>query len=241
MAIDTFLAMTAAEMATAENIPRHMAWMACHFSPYGTGLTNLPASLPPDSLLILNDRTPIHGHDPHQIAQQLEDCITQLQCRGVLLDFQRPNCEETRELVRYLLCALPCPVGVSEAYAQHGNHPVFLPPVPPSTPLEDYLVPWQEQEIWLELALDGEVLTLTEQGCAILPLPYPDANNPGFVDEKLHCHYRAEIKESAVRFSLWRTTEDLKELEADAKKSGVTTAVGLYQELVERGHDPAGQ
>ena len=49
------LAMTAAELGAAP-LPSHPAWMACHFSPYSTGLTNLPPKLPQDSLLILNDR-----------------------------------------------------------------------------------------------------------------------------------------------------------------------------------------
>ena len=42
MAIRQYLAMTAAEMTQAGSLPRHAAWMACHFSPYSTGLTNLP-------------------------------------------------------------------------------------------------------------------------------------------------------------------------------------------------------
>ena len=64
MAIPQYLAMTAAEMAGTAPLPRYMAWMACHFSPYSTGLTNRPAKLRQGSLLILNDRTPIHCHDP---------------------------------------------------------------------------------------------------------------------------------------------------------------------------------
>ena len=47
MAIRQYLAMTAAEMTQAGSLPRHSAWMACHFSPYSTGLTNLPDRLPP--------------------------------------------------------------------------------------------------------------------------------------------------------------------------------------------------
>ena len=54
MAIRTYLAMTASEFAKADPLPPHVAWMACHFSPYDSGLTNLPRKLPTNSLLILN-------------------------------------------------------------------------------------------------------------------------------------------------------------------------------------------
>ena len=47
MAITPFLAMTAAEFRKKEDLPDKIAWMACHFSPYGLGLSNLPQRLPP--------------------------------------------------------------------------------------------------------------------------------------------------------------------------------------------------
>ena len=68
-----YLAMTPAEFNSVSQPPPDFAYMACHFSPYGTGLGNLPTVLPPESLLILNDRTPIHGHDPQRIFDQLKD------------------------------------------------------------------------------------------------------------------------------------------------------------------------
>lgn len=232
MAIATFLAMTAAEMALAEIFPHQSAWMACHFSPYGTGLTNLPESLPPDSLLILNDRTPIHGHDPQLIADQLSHCLEQLGCRGLLLDFQRPDCEETQTLVKILLSALPCPVGVTEFYVQDDiPHPVFLPPVPPSSTLESYLSPWIGRELWLELALDGACITLTEEGSHMVSLPDPDCSISGFQDETLHCHYSIQTADDLARFTLWRTPEDLKKLITAAESLGITACVGLYQEF----------
>ena len=52
MAIAQYLAMTAAEMIGSTFLPQKAAWMACHFSPYSTGLCNLPSALPPGSLLI---------------------------------------------------------------------------------------------------------------------------------------------------------------------------------------------
>ena len=155
MAIRPFLAMTAAEIRGTETLPPKTAWMACHFSPYSTGLSNLPKALPPGSMVILDDITPIHGHDSETIAAQLRPRLEEMECSGVLLDFQRPGYEEAELLAGRLSEALPCPVGVSALYGRGLTCPVFLPPAPPDVCLANYLAPWQGREIWLELALDG--------------------------------------------------------------------------------------
>lgn len=231
MAIRPFLAMTAAEIREKTAFSQQIAWMACHFSPYRTGLSNLPRNLPSGSLLIVNDITPIHGHDPEEIASQLQECITALQCWGVLLDFQRPGNKETTSLVNFLTGALPCPVAVSDFYAGNLDCPVFLPPVPPSVPLGEHLGPWNGREIWLELALNGEVISLTEKGTTVTSLPLDEAFENGFGDETLHCHYKIAVSEDNASFTLWRTQEDLVQLLSEAENLGVTAAVGLYQEL----------
>lgn len=231
MAIEPILAMTAAEMRSLSIFPPKIAWMACLFSPYGLGLSNLPQSLPSNSLLIVNDITPVHGHDPVLIAEQLSVCTEALQCRGVLLDFQRSSCEETQTIAEFLVSSLPCPVAVSEYYAAKLDCPVFLPPIPPSVPLEEYIASWKEREIWLELGMDGEILTLTEQGCTATPLPCPDPDVPAFHDSTLHCHYTIETKEKSASFTLWRTKEDLEHLLDTAADLGIRTVIGLFQEL----------
>ena len=231
MAIAPFLAMTGAEFCAASALPQKIAWMACHFSPYGLGLSNLPKKLPVGSLLILDDITPPHGHEPILIAEQLSTCVESLQCSGVLLDFQRAGSGEARTLANHLTQALPCPVVVSECYSGDSEGPVFLPPVPPSVPLKEYLLPWKGRELWMELGLEGEILTLTEQGCEAISLPCPDWETEGFSDDKLHCHYTIETTEKSATFTLWRTMNDLEELLAEAAELGVVEAVGLYQEL----------
>jgi len=231
MAIVPFLAMTAAEMRNISAFPPKTAWMACHFSPYGTGLSNLPKTLPPGSLLMVDDITPPHGHDPVLIAEQLAQCSEILQCCGILLDFQRKNSRETSELVKHLIQALPCPAAVSDCYAGDLDCPVFLPPVPPSVPLAAYLTPWKRRDVWLELGLGGEILTLTEEGCETVLPPCPDLAGNGFSDGTLHCHYTIESNEKNARFTLWRTKDDLDELLREAEAFGITTTVGLYQEL----------
>lgn len=230
MATDMILAMTGAEIAGISCLPSKIGWMACHFSPYSTGLSNRPLRLPPDSILILNDITPPHGHDKQLIAAQLQECAEQFQCRGILLDFQRPDCAETAELSAFLHQTLPCPVAVSEYYGAKLDCPIFLAPLPHHISLQEYIFPWKNREIWLELALDAEEIRLTEAGASIVPLPcLPQIN--GFSEEALHCHYRAELSEDSAVFSLWRTRDDIGALLQEADSLGIITAVGLYQEF----------
>ena len=138
--------------------------MACQFSPWNQGLSNLPRTLPQGSLVILNDQSPICGHDSSRILRQLKELLEGNRCYGLLLDFERPGQEEAAAMAAALAEALPCPVGVSAAYADGLSTPVFLPPAPPDTPLGEYLAPWAGREIWLEAALNGCRITLTERG-----------------------------------------------------------------------------
>ncbi len=226
MPLQLYLALTAAEMAGNDPLPTLSARMSCHFSPCSPGLSNLPDKLPPGTMLVLDDSTPPEGHEPELILKQLSAQIWRYGCESLLLDFQRPGYGQLRKLARLLSEGLPCPVGVSELYAEGLNCPVFLPPVPPDKPLDVHLSPWKGREIWLEAALDGLTLTLTEKGCTTTPLP--DLPEQGQQDTSLHCHYTVE---SPGTFHLWRTRQDLEELLQEAETLGVTRAVGLWQEL----------
>ena len=231
MAMDVFLAMTAAEIYGKGNLPANLGWMACHFSPYGTGLSNLPKQLPAASLLIVDDITPIRGHDPQHILDQLADCAERFRCRGILLDFQRPVVEETSVLVAFLAQALPCPLAVSSVYANAASCAVCLPPVPLSEPPEDWFSPWKGREIWLEVSSEGEEICVTEDGSTSILVPFPAASEPEFYEEALCCHYSIQPEEDKIKFLLRRTKEDLSDLLKLAESFGVTTAVGLYQEF----------
>jgi hypothetical protein len=231
MALPFYLAMTAGELQEKESLPRHLAYMACHFSPYGTGLTNFPKELPADSILIVNDRTPLRGHDPELIVRQLTDMAESRNLRGILLDLQRPGYKEAAELAAYLVKRLPCPVIVSEAYAADLSCPIFLSPCPPDVALAEYIQPWHNREIWLETAMDGLELTLTESGVARTSLPYPEAHCREFGDGTLHCHYHMELESNTARFTLRRTREDINTLLTEAENLGITAAVGLWQEF----------
>lgn len=230
MAIPRFLAMTAAEIQKCSTLPRNAAWLACHFSPYGTGLSNLPAALPKGSLLVVDDETPISGHDTGIAGSQLRQVLETLECAGVLLDLQRPQTGEAAAMAAVLCQALPCPVAVPPAYGKDLTCPVFLPPLPCALPLREYLAPWEGRGIWLELAQEGQVITLTAEGAVSKPLlAAPGAE--GFSEKSLHCHYSVALGEEEAVFTLWRTRADLEALEAEAENLGVEQTVGLWQEL----------
>lgn len=231
MPIAHYLAMTAAEMAGNSAFPHHAAWMACHFSPSGNGLSNLPNWLPPGCLLILDDNTPIHDHDPERIASELRACMERLQCVRLLLDFQRPGIEQTRKLAEYLCGALSFPVVVSDAYATGLDRGVFVSPIPPDEAIASRLARWRGREIWLDTTMDGLEIVLTEKGAKSAPLPHQAFPDYGLEDRMLHCHYQISLKENSAVFTLWRTKSDISAQLEDAEALGVTAAVGLYQEF----------
>lgn len=224
-----FLAMTAAEFQTNSEISSQIAWMACHFSPYGTGLSNCPQALPPGSMLILNDRTPVCGHSPQVITKQLASMVEALGCSRVLLDFQRPGEPETAAIANAIVSALACPVGVSAAYAKELDCPVLLPPLPLHKPLADHIAPWEGRAIWLEAALDTAVYTVTQAGCKIES--GHDSGDYPHIDAGLHCRYRIDMAGDAITFTLHRNWEDLQALMAESEN--IQCFVGLYQELAQ--------
>ena len=231
MALPMFLAITPGEMAGLESLSGNFAWMACHFSPYTQGITNLPPQLPPGSLLILDDRFPCQGHSADLTVRQIRDAVTQMNCDSVLLDFQRPTDPESLSMVRALLETLPCPTAVSEPYAREFDCPVFLPPAPLHTALEAHMAPWHGREIWLEAALCQEIATVTEDGPSIIPCFPAEGLEGGFYDETLCCRYRTQIQDNQIRFTLFDTPDSLEKKLEKAHSLGVSRAVGLYQEL----------
>ena len=190
------------------------------------GMEDSP-SPPARFLLILTDEKPPAETDQEQICQTVQA----MDCAGVVLDFQKQKTAQTAAFAARLVSALPCPVAVSEGYAAELDCPVFLSPCPHHTPLWEHLAPWQGRELWLDLARDAETITLTKDGCSILPLPLGEIPEEGFADERLHCHYRAETGDDFARFTLWRTKEDVDDLQQAAEALGIHTFAGLRQEL----------
>ncbi len=226
-----YLAMTAAEIQGIDSLPAKLGYMACHFSSYGTGLSNCPTSLPPGSILILNDRIPICGHSPDTVAAQVAEMAEAFSCDSVLLDFQRPDNAETAAVCRRITESCPCPVGVSHLYAQSLSCPVFLPLPPLDQPLQTHLAPWNGRELWLEVGLQDGCFTLTPKGCTFSESFYEMPPEACFLEESLHCRYRIEPGSEETRFYLYRGQQELDALLQEAEALGVAKVIGLYQQL----------
>ena len=235
MALPLYLAMTTPEMSSIDPFPENFAYMACHFSPYSQGLSNLPPTLPPNAILILNDNFPCQGHSPSLAAHQIREALTQFQCESLLLDFQRPATPETEQMVLSITEKLPCPGALPPSYSRNWDGPVFLPPCPLHIPMEEYLAPWDGREIWLEAALCQEVVTVSRDGTVFTSCFPPEGLNGGFFDQGLCCQYKISTSPDKIQFTLFDTRESLSRKLEKAHSLGVTRAVGLYQELGQKG------
>lgn len=231
MSIPLFLAMTSQEIHETPSMPEKIAWMSCHFAVDGAGISHIPSILPPNSMLILDDRIPFHGHDSTMICAHLKEIVARHRCSHVLLDFERPPSPTTLQLVKQICAQLPCPVGAPIDYTKDLDCPVFLPPVPPHLPLDRYLAPWTGREIWLEAALDGTLATVTDTGCEFAYVAHPAPGAPMHHSSELFCHYHTTVSPQHIRFSMFRTPQDLTDLQACTERFGVSLAIGLYQEL----------
>ena len=231
MALPLYLAMTASEMSSIPPIPANFAYMACHFSPYSQGLSNLPSSLPPGSILILNDNFPCQGHSPGLVADQLKETADTFLCESILLDFQRPPCAETEQLITSIVSTISVPVVISSGHGKNRNGPVFLPPCPLHIPLAEYLAPWKNREIWLEAALCQEEVTVSKEGATFTSQFPPHGLDGGFYDEELCCNYRICKDKKSITFTLFDTPDSLNKKLSRAHFLGVSHSVGLWQEL----------
>ena len=228
MGLQRYMAITGTEFYNLSRLPPNPAWMACHFSGYSSGLSNMPASFPKGSLIMLDDSTPIQGHDPGRILAELKQLYDRIQPDGFLLDFQRENSPETAVLVRQLCQGLPCPVAVSHLYAAELDCPVFLPPPPLHKTPEAYLRRWCGREIWLEIAPDSQAIAVTEDGCQYFPGTDASLADPVFYHEGLFCRYHTQVLKDRVIFTLQRGEQEWEKLLAQAEEFGVTACVGLY-------------
>ncbi len=229
MPIPCYLALTGAEFANIRPLPTHCAWMACHYDCYTTGLSNLPQSLPPNSMIIVNDRIPPDRHDPQRILAQLQALVETLRPDSILLDFQRPDMPLNKSVAQVLTRGLACPVGVTAIYGKALDCPVFLEPVPLHIPLESYIAPWAGRRLWLEIAKETRRYTVTAQGCVQEAEDDVPLDCPVFSDEQLFCHYHTKITNQSAVFTLQRTDQDLDAMLHHA--AGIEKAVGLYQQL----------
>ncbi len=231
MFLPIYLAMTGQEITQFGRFSSTLCYFACHFSSTSPGLSGLPPTLPANTILCIDDSTPIEKHDPALITTQLRDLLKKQHPIGLLLDFQRPNNPHTPSMIEAILKCSSCPVAVSHIYATEFNCPVFLPPVPLRTDLSAHLRPWSGREIWLELAPDNEIVTISTDRVSIQPVQSIPFDDTYIRDIPLLCHYSIEIKQDCIAFSIGRTAEDLVELQKEAQKLGVSKFIGLWQQL----------
>lgn len=229
MEIVLYMAMTAAEFRENSCRYPHIAWMACHFSPYGTGLSNLPATMPEGSVLMINDRTPVCGHDPERIAEQLKNGMQEWHCDGIVLDFQRSDDPQTKAIAEKI-AALPFPVAVTPPYAEGLPCGVFLPPIPMTTLPETYLSPWKGREIWLDVATECRLIRVTAEGSREREEHGSDFPCP-HTDKRLHCRYGMEAQKTHIDFHLRREKAQIESLMKEMAERGVSRFLGLYQQL----------
>ena len=227
---NVYLAVTSREM---ENfLPKKAAYLSCHFSPSGQGLSNLPRCLPENSLLLLDDSMPVCGHSPGVVIKQLRDLVKDFSVKAVLLDFQGEKTEQLQAMAQEILRSTPCPVAITDAYAKGFGCPVFLSPPPADRSLEKHISKWLKQGVYLEIAPCSVKMEVTETGCRKTALPSSVAGNLLLHHENLCCHYDVEVFPDRAVFTLDRTKDDLAALAEKAMKLGVLGTVGLYQELL---------
>ena len=231
MIFDCYLAMTASEIESTYATPEKMAWMACQFSPYNTGISNTPPSLPPGSIIILNDFIPIYNHDPQLISKQIAQLCDTFDASGVLLDFQRPFSAKYQAVAQSILNKLSIPVAVTESYAPNLSCPVFLTVPPLDTTPDQYFSKWKHRDIWLEIALESVKIDIYADKTQICFIDKPDNIKCYIEDKSCFCHYYAEKKEDHITFQLTRTADDLSKLIDKSIHYGVRKIIGLYQEF----------
>lgn len=226
MDLQCYIATTAEEMRTLSKLPTHPAWMACHFSPYGTGIINLPRGLPQDSMVILNDRIPPSGHNKSLIADQLNS----IQCSCYLLDFQVPGIRETEEIAVFLTERLEKPVAISEAYQHCSKGPMLLNLFPHQS-LSTSIKTLGNRDIWLEVTTDTESLTVSKTDCNWDYLPASDTALFRHTSIRLHSQYEFRIHDDCAKFLLKRDIPQIRSLLKEADRLHIKKAVGLYQQL----------
>jgi len=225
-----FLAVTAREMEAI--LPARTAYMACHFSAGGKGLSNMPRTIPKGCILLLDDSMPVQGHDPELVTGQLNDLAKAFSLKAILLDFQRDCTKEADRMISTIVKDCACTTAVTPAYAKGRDCRVFLPPPPVNKPLNAYVAPWLKRGVFLEIAPEGLQIIVTQSGSKAISIP-PAANLP-MTDNRLFCHYSVKVFPEKAVFTLTRTREDLASMVQQAHNLGVLGTVGLYQELIGR-------
>ena len=234
MDIKRYIAMTRSEFSSFRSSECLPAWMACHFSPYGIGISNLPDVLPEASMIILNDIIPPYEHDPDIIANQLNELASKAKTNTFLLDFQREKNRKTEAIVKELTNKLNGKVGVTEAYAENTTCAVFLTCPLPYQPLSKKISRWDGRDLWLELAVETSIVHISTSGSKITHVNKSILNAKDSYDNVLKSRYLTEINEKQAMITIERNPETLYLLEQEAASYDIELTIGLYQQLYQK-------
>lgn len=221
-----YLAMTAGELSECPQLPQKPAYMACHFSPYGPGLAELPRGIPQENMMILNDRIPYRRHDSDLIARQL----AAIPCECLLLDLQKTPEPEARDLIENILSRVTVPTAVPARYAPGLSCGVFLDAVDADQDPFAAAKDWPGRDIWMDLTPGIVNYRVQKEGSSRTRLIRSTPICPSHKDESLFCRYTLELSDVEASFTLWRDAGDAAEILRQGQKLGVSRGVGLYQE-----------
>ena len=215
-----YLAMTDEELRLTGKTSG-IARMGCGFSGSQPALEGLPARMPADHLLIIDDRHPISRHRKDKVIRQLVAC----QSDGILLDLQKPRTAASAAMVKAIAQNLSCPVAVTAPYADLTQGPVLVV-ASLHIPLQRLIAPWKHRKIWLDIPFGLQTVTGAEAG----PItPFTGEAFPQY-DKFLHCAYKTRRTDQGLQFTLYRSRQMLPQLLAQAGELGVEKAIGLYKE-----------
>lgn len=207
-------------------MPQHLARAGLCFDPAGPGLAGFPETeLPEDTLFILDDRVPWAGHDLEQVCRELACFLQGRKTAGLLLDFERPAQDETRQLASALCqCAeaLGCPVGLPENYGSFDGAHIFLAAPPCGNPPEEQ----RQTGCWMEALPTGcRIMLGSEEPTAEPEAPSPDTND--FTCQALGCHYRTARIDDRIALHFYDMPDTMPER---MERMGCALAIGLYRQ-----------
>lgn len=235
MSIPLFLAFTAEEFSQKVPFPAKTAWMSVHFSPNGSGLTNLPPQLPQGSLILLDDHIQWANHSIERVCQELVTVLQRTESIGLLLDFEREPTAETLLLTKALgRCCKELGVALSAPpkYLLEDDTTLFLSPFPCSIAPEN-IDP--QRKVWLDISPVCHSIRISKDCTIGSPAPYTRAGIPNsqevYWDEDLLCNYYSEADGDDIRITLFRDATSAAKLLNRLNPAKIQLAIGLWRDF----------
>lgn len=195
-------------------------------APFSPGLLIGPSRLPKGSVAVFTDRVTPTFHQSGRIAGELKALMKTLHSPALILDWTGELSPWLEELLKQL-CGVQ--LVLPPHLAGKEDSAVLVPSVVEKS-LEDLLAPWNGRQIWLDMVSSAAQLTLTRNGCEVVPWQ-ASIREGDLYDETLCCQYRVETAQEEARFYLYETQQTrMKKLEK-ARSLGVAGAIGLWKDF----------